>query len=286
MFRSPPKALCVATMLTSTVLVSLLFVAPPAWGASSIAPLPSQGGYSITLYTIGAATAPGNPGSTSKVISPNGTALYPVMFPTVTTNATLFSNTPCIAVYFAYYSNTRQVLAASQMAPQIWYTLNHHYPPCQYRATSITTPAAPPRTTVLSEIQTIIENLPVPKPRMAPNFGLVGVAAYLESGANLADSLSISSNLGEIIAQASGTLYINFGDASPSVGPTSSLGGAWPSGNLLHVYESSGCYAITVTEAWSVSYRIAGSTGVLNGLHTSGEVPSFCVYSTSSVMLR
>lgn len=266
-------------------LVAISFSQTPAWAASTISPAGNGGGYTITLYTLTGATAPGNPGSRSTTTAPNGKTLYPVMYPTVTTNSKLFVNTPCIAVYFAYYSSTLQA-SANQMPPQLWYTLSRRYPPCQYRTSPVATPPSKPRLSITPYINTITRQLPSPDPTMDPQFGLVGINSYLTTGATLRDTLSVPSPAGTIQAVASGTLTVDFGDGTPPVGPTTDTGGPWPTGDLVHAYTVTGCYTISVTENWTVSYDIGGTTGILNGLRTSGAIASYCVYSTGAVMLR
>ncbi len=279
------KKLAALLQLVMISLAAFWFGQTPAGAASTISSAGNGGGYTITLYTLTSATAPGNPGSRSTATAPNGKTLYPVMYPTVTTNSKLFSNAPCIAVYFAYYSSTLQA-SARQMPPQLWFTLSRRYPPCQYRTTSFTTPPSKPRLSITSYVNTITRQLPSPHPAMDPQFGLVGLNSYLTTGATLSDTLWVPSPAGTIRAVANGTLSADFGDGTAPVGPTTDVGGPWPGGHLVHAYGGTGCYAISVIENWSVSYDIGGITGTLNGLRTSGEIASYCVYSTGAVMLR
>ena len=50
----------------------------------------------------------------------------------------------------------------------------------------------------------------------------------------------------------------NFGDGQ-SFGPTTSLGGMYPSGNISHKYVAGGAYPATTTTTFSGDFRINGS---------------------------
>ena len=280
------------TIRTKTLLAPCLVAAlmsslglSDASASSIVGPGNSPGSYSITLYTVASASAPGNPGSATTVTTQTGKTLYPVMFPTVTSNSALFDNTPCIAVYFAYYSNTAQVTIATHMAPELFYTLNRSYPQCQYRNSPTAVQATPASVSTNTLVSTVTHLLPIPDPLIEPGFGLIAFPAYLSSGAKLTDRFQTTVAGQAILGSAHGSLSVDFGDGSV-IGPTTNLGGVWPNGNLSHPYSSTGCYRITVTENWSISYSVGGQSGTLNGISTQGSVPSFCVFATGSFMIR
>ena len=250
----------------------------------STSTLPGNNGYQITLYTVQDATSPGNPGSPTWTSS--NPKSYPVMLPTVSTNGTLFSNAPCIAVFFAYYGTQAQASVANHLAPQLFYALNRHYQDCTYRPVTAQKPPVAPQATTKILSQVITHVLPNPRPSMDPGFSLVGLGAYLTTGARLIDTMGLTTAFGRVSATAHGTIYVIWGDNSPAQGPTQSLGGPWPNGALHHTYKEAGCVTVTVREIWSVSYSVGSQTGQLNGLSTSGTLNRYCIYATHSVMLR
>ena len=280
------------TPRTKTLLASLLVAAlvsslgrSDASASSIVGPGTSPGSYSVTLYTVASASAPGNPGSTTTVTTKTGKTLFPVMFPTITTNSALFNNTPCIALYFAYYSNTAQVTIATHMAPQLFYTLNRSYPQCQYRNSPTPVQATPASISKTTLVSTVTHLLPIPDPWIEPGFGLVALPAFLTSGAKLTDRFQTTLAGQEILGIAHGSLSVDFGDGTV-IAPTTNLGGVWPNGDLSHPYGSTGCFRITVTENWSISYSVGGQSGTLRGISTQGSIPSFCVFRTGSIMIR
>ena len=281
-----PFTLSPAKLLTGALVASLAILPSPAAAAGRPATASAgRGSYTITLYTVSSASAPGNPGSSRVLVTPAGKRLYPVMFPTITTNSRLFSNTPCIAVFFVYYSTSEQA-SAMNFAPQLLFVLNRHYPLCAYRAVRST--RGPTRPVINQEEirSAVTRQLPAPLPWMDPRYGVAGLAAFLTTQARLADTMQASSAAGSVHANAEGTVTVDWGDGSPVLGPTTAQGGPWPAGNLRHQYVSPGCYRVTVTVNWLVRYSAAGETGTLNGIQTSGVIPRYCVYQVASVMLR
>ncbi len=275
------------TKLVAGALVAGLAFTPTAAAAAGAPATASAGGgsYTITLYTLSSASAPGNPGSARVLVTPGGERLYPVMFPTITTNSRLFSNAPCVAVFFLYYSTSYQA-SAMNFAPQLLFVLNRHYPLCTYRTVRSARPPSPPVVNQQMIRSVVTRELPSPVPSMDPRYGVAGLAAYLTTGARLTDTLQTTSAAGSVHANAQGTVTIDWGDGSPAVGPTSAQGGPWPAGDLRHLYASPDCYRVTVTVNWLVHYDAAGQNGTLSGIQTSGVIPQYCVYKVASVMLR
>ena len=273
------------TKLIACALATAVVLLPAPAGASTTANASSgNGGYTITLYTLSSASAPGNPGSEKVTVTPDGRRVYPVMYPTITTNSGLFANTPCVAVFFEYFSSVEQA-SALNFAPQLLYLLSRRYPLCRYR--SVKTAKTPKPTTISQELirSSITKELPPPYPSMDPGYGVVGLASYLSTRARLEDALQARLPAGSVRALAQGTLTVNWGDGSPNDGPTTATGGPWPLGDIRHEY-APGCYTVTVTVTWVVRYDAAGRSGTLSGIQTSGAIPRYCVYQVSSVMLR
>lgn len=245
----------------------------------------TSGSYSINLYSITSATQPGNPGASTTYVSKSGQLLYPVMFPTVTLNSQLFTNPPCVAVFFRYYSTSKQAGVSRSILPQLFFAAHRLYPYCIQRDVTVITPPTNPTNDTAIIRYVISRQLPQPNPSLDPPFALVGLKAFLSSGASLSDHLDTETAIGEVTADATGVLNVDFGDGSPSL-TTTSLGGPFPSGNITHTWTATGCYVVTVTENWTVSYHTPNGGGTITGLSTIGTDPRYCVYNTTSQIYR
>ncbi len=270
-------------LLPSLATMVLASSTNKAWADSSISPNPTNNGYTITLYSPSNFTAPSTPTTFNNSSSKN---LYPVVLPTLSTNSSEFKNTPCVAVYVRYYTNKAQAGVSDSIAPQLWFTLNRHYGPCIYRNASQFASSLAPSTSSSAIRDTIIRDLPSPSIAVDPNFGIAGIASYLSISTRLSDSLATTTAFGPLTATSTGSLSISYGDSTSPIGPTSLLGGPWPTGNLVHTYASPGCYAITVTETWNTTYTVSSERGQLTGLTTQGSYPNYCVYLAGSKLLR
>lgn len=125
--------------------------------------------------------------------------------------------------------------------------------------------------------------LPVPRPSIAPGFGLVGNLAYLVDNSPTSATFSVAlAGLGPLTMRARGVLYVDWGDSAVS-GPYSGAGAPWPTGYITHAWSTSGNYDVSVTEVWSVSWSGAGHSGVVSGLHTTGVLRSFRVRQVVSL---
>lgn len=268
------------------ILISPLFVSKTAFGEGSISSDPGNQGYTITLYAPSSAPNPGSPGSQLLTQTKGGQTLYPIMLPTLTTNTSEFANAPCVAVFFRYYSDKAQTGISRSLAPRLWYALNRHYGPCVYR--SHTTSKAPTPPTISTSViqKTISRQLPSPTLALDPTFALIGVKSYVIAHSLLTDAITRSTQFGFLSARATGSISINFGDGSPTFGPTTNLGGPWPIGTLTHAYYTPGCYRVSITENWIVTYEISGQSGTLRGLTTEGSLSPYCVYQAGSQMIR
>ncbi len=147
----------------------------------------TSGSYSINLYSITSATQPGNPGASTTYVSKSGQLLYPVMFPTVTLNSQLFTNPPCVAVFFRYYSTSKQAGVSRSILPQLFFAAHRLYPYCIQRDVTVITPPTNPTNDTAIIRYVISRQLPQPNPSLDPPFALVGLKAFLSSGASLSN---------------------------------------------------------------------------------------------------
>ncbi|MDA8196962.1 MAG: hypothetical protein M0019_07140 [Actinomycetota bacterium] len=245
----------------------------------------SPGSYTISLYSISNAAKPGNPGSSSTFISKSGQTLYPVMFPTITLDSQLFANPPCVAIFFKYYATSQQAGVSRSVLPQLLLAAHRLYPYCIDRSITISSPPSNPVNDITVVRDVISRQLPSPNPSFDPPFSLVSLNAYLSTGASVSDHLDTTTPIGRVTADASGTLTIDFGDGTTPI-TTTSTGGPYPNGNIVHAWTSTGCYRVTVTENWSVNYTTPNGSGSISGITTFGEIPQYCVFSTTSQIYR
>ncbi len=285
----------IAVEFAKVALISTIVIASIDSGAylqretsTKVALVASGGGngsYTLSLYSINSASNPGNPGASTTYVSRSGQVLYPVMFPTVTLNSTLFSNPPCVAVFFEYFTSSEQAGYSRSVLPQLFLSMHRSYPYCIDKVVTTQTPPTNPAMNVNIVRYEITRSLPIPKPSFDPPFTLVSVPAFLSSGATLSDHLDLSTPIGRVIADATGTLDINFGDGTSDLS-TNLLGGPYPTGNITHTWSNTGCYLVDVTVDWTVLYQTPNGTGQINGLTTDATIPNYCVYSTTSQIYR
>lgn len=129
--------------------------------------------------------------------------------------------------------------------------------------------------------------LPVPAPSVAPGWAVTGAAAYLVVGAPLAATFTPATPAGPFDIDATGEVYVDWGDGTAS-GPYHDGGGRWPSGDITHVWDSTGAYTVVVTVEWSAAWSFAplGLSGSLGGLHTGAVLPGFQVRQLVAVRNR
>ncbi|MDA8024948.1 MAG: hypothetical protein M0T78_00170 [Actinomycetota bacterium] len=243
------------------------------------------GSYTLNLYSITSASQPGNPGSSTTYVAKSGKVLYPVMFPTVTLNGQLFTNPPCVAVFFKYYTTSKQAGYSRSILPQLFLSVHRLYPYCIDKTVTVITPPTNPTTDLSIARYAITRALPIPNPSFDPPFTLVSIPAYLSTGATLSDHLDLMTSFGRVIANATGVLNINFGDRSPTL-TTTSAGGPYPSGTILHTWLTAGCFDVNITENWTVNYEIPNGSGQITGITTAASIPNYCVYATTSQIYR
>lgn len=114
--------------------------------------------------------------------------------------------------------------------------------------------------------------LPVPRPQIDPGYAITGLRAYLESGDRPTRTWSeIPTVLGPLRVEASSTYTIRWGDGTVT-GPHTSPGGEYPDGDVTHVYQRTGTVDVAVTQNWSARWWLAGETGTVEGLVTTGAI--------------
>ena len=268
------------------LMFAVTFPSQSASAQSTISSNQNNNGYTITLFAPSSVPQQNNPATNTDNTS-GSQQVYPVVLPTLTTDTALFANTPCVAEYVRYYTNKAQAGVSDALTPQIWYTLNRHYAPCIYRTqpSSNTPPSiSPSQQTIIR--QSILRQLPSPTPQFDPTFGVTGIKSYLSVNTPLLDSITTQSALGLLHAQSSGTITISFGDNQGNLGPTTDLGGPWPTGDITHIYHSPGCYVVTITETWTVKYNVGAENGELFGLQTQGTIANYCIYLAGGELIR
>lgn len=125
--------------------------------------------------------------------------------------------------------------------------------------------------------------LPAPAPAIAPGFAITGKTAYLESNAQPTAPFRFDTPLGPLQIDASAQLSVDWGDGR---GPVAydSLGGPWPDGEVTNVYGDAGVVDVVVTQDWTARWSVAGATGTLGGLRTTGTIPGFEVREVQAVI--
>jgi hypothetical protein len=130
--------------------------------------------------------------------------------------------------------------------------------------------------------------LPAPEPRIAPDYAITGKTAYLETGSEPTASFSFDTELGRLTISAQDALRVDWGDGTGLVGPFDSVGGAWPNGDITHVYDHAGAVDVRVRQDWTATWVLTGpygdASGTLGGLQTEGVIPNFDVRQVQAVI--
>ena len=126
--------------------------------------------------------------------------------------------------------------------------------------------------------QTLVNvRLPEPQPNVDPGYAVTGLRAYLETGNDTTHTFpTIPTVLGGLSISASSTHTVDWGDGT-TTGPHSSTGGKYPDGDITHVYKDTGVVDITVTQNWTATWSLAGQSGTISGLSSSGSIDDFVV---------
>jgi hypothetical protein len=134
-------------------------------------------------------------------------------------------------------------------------------------------PAAPaPTPDLLAQDFWDVRILPVPKPTMSPNYAVTGKAVYLQIDGERAKRFEVPDPFGPPIAiEATSRYVVDWGDGT--VETTTSSGGAWPDGDVTHVYTTSAeSRTIRVAQQWSATWQAGPQQGVLTNLQTAGAL--------------
>jgi hypothetical protein len=126
--------------------------------------------------------------------------------------------------------------------------------------------------------------LPAPDPQIRPGRMLVGLRAYLEAGGRIDFRHRERTVLGPIRVTARAEVHVDWGDGT-TTGPFRSRGGPHPTGDITHVFQSSGTYDITVTYDWVAEWTIGDVTGTIDtGLSTTETLAGFEVEERQAVI--
>lgn len=91
--------------------------------------------------------------------------------------------------------------------------------------------------------------------------------------------------LGPLSITATSSYTVNWGDGT-TTGPHSTSGGNYPDGDITHVYRDAETVDITVTQSWTAQWSLAGQSGTITGLSSSGDLPNFVVREVQAVRNR
>lgn len=127
--------------------------------------------------------------------------------------------------------------------------------------------------------------LPKPQPAIAPGRAITGKLAYLETRGETTRTYTNATVFGSLEIVASGTYSVDWGDGQKS-GPFAFEGKAWPEGRITHEYIDVGSYDVVVTERWTATWRLAGESGALRTLQTTGRIVDFPVEQIQAVVGR
>ena len=148
-------------------------------------------------------------------------------------------------------------------------------------------PLPPPLTPTEVVERTLVNvRLPSPEPNIDPGYAVTGLKAYLETGNRTQHSFQrIPTVLGPLSITASSSYTVDWGDGT-TTGPHESTGGKYPDGTITHVYSDAETVDITVTQHWTAQWSLAGQSGTITGLRSSGELPDFVVREVQAVRER
>ncbi|MGH9280817.1 MAG: hypothetical protein ACRD12_22355 [Acidimicrobiales bacterium] len=125
--------------------------------------------------------------------------------------------------------------------------------------------------------------LPVPKPYIAPGWGITGKLVYLETRGQLTLEFSKPTAVGTLTIHATGEYVVDWGDGETSW-PYSIEGKPWPGGQIIHDYIWAGTYDIVVRERWTANWEIGPWSGQLTELQTTGRIDDFPLRQIQAVV--
>ena len=125
--------------------------------------------------------------------------------------------------------------------------------------------------------------LPSPRPNIDPGYAVTGMRAYLETGDRRTHRFdTIPTVLGPLQITATSTYTVDWGDGTVT-GPHKTTGGTYPNGTITHVYQDTGVVDVIVSQSWTARWRLAGRSGTVGGLRSSGTIDDFAVQEVQAV---
>lgn len=164
-------------------------------------------------------------------------------------------------------------------------SIGPQYPPCPQSPNVPAEVARTPTPVVIAIDYWEEVPLPVPKPYIAPGWAIVGKLGYLETRGATQHVYRTDTVLGPLEIVATGRYYVDWGDGESS-GPHSREGKPWPEGEITHDYIWAGQYDIVLTERWTATWSLAGNSGVLRELRTTGRIDDFPARQIQAVVGR
>jgi hypothetical protein len=159
------------------------------------------------------------------------------------------------------------------------------YPPCPAQPQRPGQPAQVETASMIARRAWKHVPLPQPRPSIAPGRAITGKLAYLETRGQLSHVYTTMTPLGQLNIYARGAYVVTWGDGHTS-GPYNAEGLPWPNGTITHEYQNVGPYDIVVTERWTATWSLAGESGVLRTLQTTGRIDDFPVEQIQAVIGR
>lgn len=106
--------------------------------------------------------------------------------------------------------------------------------------------------------QMILNNVDLPDPAIDPGRSITGMRSYLQINGPTAWDDEIRGDVlpVTVVFQGRAEYRVDWGDGT--VRTYASSGGPYPSGDVVHVYTSTGDYTVTVTPIWTVSWQGGG----------------------------
>lgn len=156
----------------------------------------------------------------------------PVVYVTFPTLVTQPDGSRCVRVQRRGFPNGVSAAAATDAQNALWRMAVASFALCQR------TPAPPDSTPAqhAADFWRVAgeDLLPEPVPRIAPGYMLAGKTAYLEAGTVPTARFEHPTPFGTLAIEATGQVFVDWGDGSAVDGPYDSAGGPWPEGRITH----------------------------------------------------
>ncbi|HVF74938.1 MAG TPA: hypothetical protein VM938_07800 [Acidimicrobiales bacterium] len=144
-------------------------------------------------------------------------------------------------------------------------------PPCPTGAGA----PAPPTPEQLARDFWASRQLPAPTLDVTPDYAVAGKRVFLQIAGAKATTFHVDNPLGPAVdINATSRYVVDWGDGSPPT-TTTSQGGAWPDGDVTHVYDrATTAVTIRVTQRWSATWTAGGGSpgGTLDDLQTGSTL--------------